>query len=86
MKRQFCQSCGMPTDMDKKNGGTNVDGSKNKKYCSYCYRKGEFVDGITDLKEYKKFVRAKRIENGVSPVMASLYNIGISRLERWKKS
>ena len=82
--RKVCQSCGMPMEMDKKGGGTNTDGSKNIKYCSYCYQKGEFVDGITELKKYKKFVREKRIENGVSPVMASLYNIGIGRLERWK--
>jgi len=71
--------------MDKTKGGTNIDGSKNTKYCGYCYQKGKFVDGITNLKEYKIFVRQKRIENGVPPFMASLYNIGMGRLERWKK-
>ncbi|MBL0258370.1 MAG: zinc ribbon domain-containing protein [Bacteroidetes bacterium] len=38
-----CQSCGMPLKRDEKGGGTNVDGSISKMYCSYCYDKGEFI-------------------------------------------
>ena len=39
---KFCQSCGMPKNKDKGNGGTEKDGSKSEKYCSYCYQNGEF--------------------------------------------
>ena len=28
-----CQSCGMPLSEDSQGGGTNADGSKNKKHC-----------------------------------------------------
>ena len=39
----MCQSCGMPLSKDPKNGGTNKDGSKSDKYCSYCYKDGKFM-------------------------------------------
>jgi hypothetical protein len=38
----ICQSCGMPigqTDLQ----GTEVDKSKSKKYCVYCYQGGTFL-------------------------------------------
>jgi hypothetical protein len=41
---RFCQSCGMPMDKDPAGGGTNPDGSKTLKYCSFCYQNGEFIE------------------------------------------
>jgi len=45
---KFCQSCGMPMKQDLQKGGTEKDGSKNNKYCSYCYKEGEFTSPEVD--------------------------------------
>ena len=41
-KRLFCRSCGMPLEKPE-DLGTNVDGSKNKDYCRYCFQNGKFT-------------------------------------------
>lgn len=46
MKKNYCQSCGMPLTCEKE-FGTNEDGSKNVEYCIYCFEKGDFKADIT---------------------------------------
>jgi hypothetical protein len=81
---KFCQSCGMPMDKDPGNGGTNTDGSKTSKYCSYCYQSGSFNDNFTSSGEMVKLVRDKLKEMGYGPVKRWFYSSHIPRLERWK--
>ncbi len=38
----------MPMKQDLQKGGTEKDGSKNNKYCSYCYKEGEFTSPEVD--------------------------------------
>ena len=45
----ICQSCGMPFDKDPKKGGTNADKSLSKKYCSFCFQEGKYLDGNISL-------------------------------------
>lgn len=79
----MCQSCGMPLNKDPERGGTNADGTKNMKYCSYCYQKGNFTfDG--ELKDFQEHCRIKMIEGGHSRFIAWLFTRGMKRLERWK--
>ena len=49
MKKQICQSCGMPITK-KDDLGTNKDQTINNDYCKYCYKDGEFVDKV-NMKE-----------------------------------
>jgi hypothetical protein len=49
---EMCQSCGMPMNKDPNGGGTNADGSKNNKYCSYCFQNGEFDGRETTVEEF----------------------------------
>jgi len=42
-KRKFCHCCGMPISKDPQGGGTDMDGTRIQKYCSYCYQNGEFL-------------------------------------------
>lgn len=81
---KFCQSCGMPMEMDPGKGGTNTDGSKNVKYCSYCYQAGAFKDNFTTSGEMVKLVRGKLREMGYGPIKRWFYSSNIPRLERWK--
>ena len=82
---RFCQSCGMPLKTDPEQGGTNADGTKSAKYCSYCYQAGEFTFH-GDVKEFQEFCRRKMMENGHSKPMAWLFTRGMKRLERWKSN
>jgi len=81
--RKFCQSCGMPMDKDSQKGGTNVDGSKNEEYCSYCYQNGEFTFHGT-VNEFQDFCKEQMIKGGSSRFIAWLFTRNMKRLERWK--
>jgi hypothetical protein len=48
MEQTFCQSCGMPLSPEYPDHySNNADGSRNKDYCSYCYKDGSFTQAIT---------------------------------------
>ncbi len=79
-----CQSCGMPMKKDPEFGGTNEDGSKNEKYCSYCYQSGKFTQPDFNAKQMQDFCIEKMKEMGFPKVVAWVFTRGIPRLERWK--
>ena len=82
---KFCQSCGMPMNKDPKKGGTEKDGSKNMKYCSYCYQNGKFTSPEIDTpKKMQTFCIKKMNEQGMPKFIAWIFTRGIPRLERWK--
>ena len=81
---RFCQSCGMPMDKDPGKGGTDGNGSKTMKYCSYCYKDGNFADSFTEAGEMVAFVRDKLREMGYGPIRRWFYTSHIYQLERWK--
>lgn len=82
-QNKMCQSCGMPMSKDPQRGGTNSDGTKNLKYCSYCYHNGIFTFQGS-VKEFQEFCRRKMMESGHSGFLAWLFTRGMKRLERWK--
>ena len=79
-----CQSCGMPMKKDPKGGGTEVDGSRSAKYCSYCYQGGAFVGGEVTVETFQAFCRQKMVEKGMPRLLAWLLTRGMKRLERWQ--
>ena len=83
---KFCQSCGMPMDKDSEKGGSEKNGSKSLKYCSYCYKNGEFTSPEIDTAEkMQKFCIEKMQEQGMSKFVAWIFTRSIPRLERWKE-
>jgi hypothetical protein len=79
-----CQSCGMPLKKDPQGGGSESDGSKNTKYCSYCYQKGAFTQPDMTAKEMQAFSKQKLKEMGFPGFLAGFFTMGIPKLERWK--
>jgi hypothetical protein len=83
-----CQSCGMPLSKDPQGGGTEKDGSRSAKYCSYCYENGEFKGGNVTLKEFSERSRKGMVEGGHNRFFAWLFSrpMMLGHLERWKKA
>ncbi len=81
---KYCQSCGIPMNKDPECGGTNIDGSKNKKYCSYCFRNGQFVQPDLSVEEMQSFCMEKMDELGIPPFKGWLFARSLPRLERWR--
>jgi len=81
---KFCQSCGMPMKKDPEMGGTNADGSKSLKFCSYCYQSGQFTQPDFTAKEMQDFCIEKMKEMGMPRLIGWLFTRSIPKLERWK--
>lgn len=86
---KFCQSCGMPLTLDGKDiRGTEVNGTPSPKYCSYCYRDGQFIE--PDITFDEMLVRGKKgiFEGKGNFIMKSFMSWGypfqLKKLERWK--
>lgn len=80
----ICQSCGMPMNKDPNGGGTELDGSKSKSYCSYCYNTGAFVAPNMTAKEMQAFCKDKMQEMGMPGPLAWLLTRNIPKLKRWR--
>lgn len=81
---KFCQSCSMPLKKDEKGGGTNADGSKSSKYCSYCYQDGKYRRPEFTAKQMQNLVKGKMKEMGIPGFLTLFFTIGIPKLERWR--
>jgi len=86
-KYKFCQSCGYPLKKDKQGGGTEKDGSISKKYCSMCYKAGEFLSPkeIDTAEKMQKFCIEQMKKDGINGAFAWLATRSIPKLERWKQ-
>ena len=81
----ICQSCGMLTKQDK-DFGTNRDASKNKEYCKFCFKEGQFTDeGITLVQKIEKNILIAK-EMGIPEDQAKqMAEKVIPTLKRWQK-
>jgi hypothetical protein len=85
---KFCQSCGFPLKKDKQGGGTEKDGSICKKYCSMCYKNGEFLTPpeIDTPKKMQAFCIQEMKKSGYNGFIAWLATRSIPKLERWRNT
>ncbi len=74
----------MPLKRDPGKGGTEKDGSKSGKYCSFCYENGAFKNPDIKVGEMQDLVKGKLKEMGFPGFMAGWFTKGIPKLERWK--
>ena len=83
---KICQSCGMPLDKDPNGGGTNLDGSKSGKYCSFCFQNGKFIDEGITLKEKIELNIQIAVSQMNMPESAAreMAERVLPSLERWK--
>lgn len=81
-----CQSCGMQISAQFSNLGTNADGTNTEKFCSFCFRNGEFTNPNQTLEEMVQ----SSIENMTTDLKmpleqaTNLANSLIPTLRRWQ--
>lgn len=90
-KPVVCQSCGMPM-IASEHFGTNVDLSINRKYCCFCYERGNYTKNIS-LIEYAEYL-AKRNRGAFLQTnychtlsleeIALIEVVRLQQLDRWK--
>lgn len=84
MEMKICQSCGMPMQ-EEEQFGKNADGTRNEKYCCYCFHDG--VLGECTLEEMVDICAPIEVKDGRSKTLeearASLMGY-LPTLERWK--
>ncbi|MGV2875667.1 zinc ribbon domain-containing protein [Macrococcus capreoli] len=86
---KFCQSCGMPLNLHGEDvRGTEADGSKSLKFCSYCYKDGKYIDPDITMEEMlergKKGITEGKGNAVVKFMMKAFYPMQLKKLERWK--
>lgn len=86
MKAKFCQSCGFPLKQDEHGGGTERDGSISERFCSMCYRDGDFLTPpeVDTAKKMQAFCIQEMKKDGMNGVLAWFLTRGIPKLDRWK--
>lgn len=57
----------MPMSKDPQKGGTEKDGSKNNKYCSYCYQNGGFTSPEIDTPQKMQSFCIEKMKEQVMP-------------------
>ena len=76
----------MPLKKDPEGGGTEKDGSRSKKYCSYCYENGAFVNPDMTADEMQVLVKGKLKEMGFPGFLAGMFAKRTPKLERRSKA
>ena len=80
----------MPLKRDTKKGGTEKDGKRSIKYCSLCYKKGEFTNPDIDTAEkMQNFCISEMRKCFKGPKVISWFyerkiKKTIPKLERWR--
>ncbi len=69
----------MPLDQD-----TGVSGSS--RYCSMCYKDGEFRYKGNDRTEFQRMAYRGMRDRGMNPVMARIFTFTIRFAPRWKQT
>lgn len=85
-----CQSCGMTLEKDC-DKGTEIDGTKSDKYCTFCYQQGKFVQNVTmeemvelNLQDLDKWNESVDLHVTEQEAREQLMKF-LPTLKRWKK-
>lgn len=73
----------MPMKRDPGGGGTQADGAKTLRFCSFCFQDGQFTQPDITAGEMQAFVVDKLKELHYPGFLAKFLARGIPKLERW---
>lgn len=82
---QFCQSCGMPLTEDVL--GTEANGEKSEKYCSYCYQDGKFTAPDLSMNDMLEIGVSALLREGMKEQEArGMMQAVLPNLQRWQSA
>ena len=73
-----CERCLMPFTKDTGN-------RESEKYCSYCFKGGEFIYKGSDINEFKRYCYKAMLNKGINKYLAKFYTFMISFAPYWRK-
>ena len=76
----------MPMKRDANGGGTETDGARSAKFCSYCYVGGHFTTPDFTAAQMQDLVRDKMVGMGFPKFLTGFFTRGIPKLERWSSA
>jgi hypothetical protein len=76
----------MPLKKSPNGDGSNDNGSRSHKHCSYCYQDGHFTQKDWSAEDMYTFVKSKMKEMEFTGFLASFFTKGISKLDCWKNN
>lgn len=82
----LCESCGMPLARDE-DAGTEADGSRSTRYCTYCYRDGRYIEpDLTREEAIERYTPMMAANLGI-PVEKAREMVGryLATLPRWRE-
>lgn len=92
IKKEYCQSCGMPLRFDVEEYlGTNADQTRSDEYCYYCLKDGEYIVEIPMGQMVDIWVKYTDKYNEYSATeytpqeLRALLNKRLPTLKRWKQ-
>ncbi len=85
LEKQRCQSCGMPLCFDPEGGGSETDGSRSKKYCSFCYANGQFKEPQLEMAQMQQRVRNLLRKRNQPWYIRAYMAHRITTLARWRR-
>ncbi|MCC7555250.1 MAG: zinc ribbon domain-containing protein [Methanoculleus marisnigri] len=82
----LCESCGMPLLRDE-DAGTEADGSRSTRYCTYCYRDGRFTEPDLTREQAVEQYAPMMAENLGMPIEKAREMVAryLSTLPRWRE-
>ncbi|ABN57153.1 MULTISPECIES: zinc ribbon domain-containing protein [Methanoculleus] len=82
----LCESCGMPLLRDE-DAGTEADGSRSTRYCTYCYRDGGLIEPDLTREQAVEQYAPMMAENLGMPIEKAKEMVGqyLSTLPRWQE-
>ncbi len=75
----------MPLDQDPLGWWTEKDGTHSTKYCSLCYKDGEFIGKDCTLEEMIAIVSEATKKMWLPEAHRKIAIAAVPKLERWKK-
>ena len=65
--------------------GTDINGSKNEEYCTYCFQNGKFTLDVTLEQMIKKLVTMQDQMGMAEEEARKMANENLPKLKRWAK-
>jgi len=84
-RNEHCQSCGIPLNRDLIFSEKSEDEKRNTKYCSHCFKDGQFIDPEMTITKMKNEIDKRCKELGLSRFQAYLWKADLENLDRWQK-